>query len=96
MCYFEDAADRGQSNPSPLRLATVSLRPANSGMSVPSRRRVESCTRFSDTFVVLVAYCCSACSSIRSASCPIFLRLLTWPKANEWGGVRTSTTVLVN
>jgi hypothetical protein len=41
MCYFEDAAGRSQSNARPIAAAaTVSLRPANSGMSVPSRRRV--------------------------------------------------------
>src|SRR6266404_3246610 len=97
MCYFDAAAGR-QSNaphccrrygePPPGKLGNVGSQPPPSAL--------KSCTRFSDTLVVLVAYCCSACSSIRSASCPIFLRLPYLAQGERVGGVRTSTTVLVN
>jgi hypothetical protein len=36
--------------------------------SQPPPSALKSCTRFSDTYVVLVAYCCSAYSNVRSAS----------------------------
>src|SRR5258706_299468 len=71
MCYFEDAAGRRRKECAPYcRRRYCETPPGEAGNvgSQPPPSALKSCTRFSDTYVVLVAYCCSAYSNVRSAS----------------------------
>src|SRR5258708_28559448 len=70
MRYFEATADPARAMRAPLLLSIREPPPGEVGNvgSQPPPSALKSCTRFSDTFVVLVAHCCSACSSVRSAS----------------------------